>query len=124
MLVRAGISWSCGRDERWIHVSWTVLSFSIEVSTMANQEHVQIIQKGIEAWNQWRNQDPKINPDLREADLHGADLSGADFSGADLSGADLSEADLSDAKLGGASLLWADLRAADLSDADLRRAKL
>src|SRR2546426_1109603 len=56
---------------------------------MANQEHVKILQQGVEAWNQWRDQDPKISPDLREANLRGADLHAANLGGADLTGATL-----------------------------------
>ena len=71
---------------------------------MANLEHLQILQQGIEAWNLWRNQHLDIRPDL----------SGALLSGADLSGADLSRALLSDASLRGADLSRAWLFEADL----------
>lgn len=119
---------------------------------MANQQHLDLLEQGVEVWNQWRKQHPDIYPDLRdagltgadlrEADLTGADLSGADLSGADLTGADLREANLSDTNLSKASLTQADLskvilhrtllseailhdvklKNADLSKADLRGA--
>ena len=75
---------------------------------MANDEHVAILKKGVDAWNKWRRENPDIRPDLSGADLSEADLSEADFarraglSEADLlSELDLSEADLSDPHQGG-----------------------
>jgi len=62
---------------------------------MANTEHLDKFYDGIEAWNQWRKENPEIKPDLTLASLLGIHLSDADLSGADLSGADLSGADLS-----------------------------
>lgn len=41
---------------------------------MANKEHVETLKSGIEAWNAWRTANPKVQPDLRDADLTGADL--------------------------------------------------
>jgi hypothetical protein len=31
---------------------------------MANPEHLQILQQGVEVWNQWRRHNPDIKPDL------------------------------------------------------------
>ena len=39
---------------------------------MANQEHVDRLLQGVEVWNQWRQKNPKINPDLIDVDLSGA----------------------------------------------------
>jgi uncharacterized protein YjbI with pentapeptide repeats len=64
---------------------------------VANEEHLAILRQGVNAWNQWREENPRIEPDLREASLYGADLRGADLSGADLSGAILSGANLREA---------------------------
>jgi uncharacterized protein YjbI with pentapeptide repeats len=58
---------------------------------MANPDHLQILQQGIEVWNQWRDQHTHIVPALSEATLTGADLSGAFLFRASLSGANLSE---------------------------------
>jgi pentapeptide repeat protein len=121
---------------------------------MANQEQVEILKQGVQAWNKWRARNLGVQvdlfgaelsgADLREANLSGADLRGADLWKADLWKADLSEADLSGASLMGASLSrsylggarlygahlfgsdlsGADLREADLSSADLREANL
>ncbi len=91
---------------------------------MANQEHLEILTKGVAEWNSWREANPGIRPDLVEADFVEADLSGADLGEANLSGADLREANLSGADLSGADLSEADLSGADLSEANLSRANL
>ena len=57
---------------------------------MANQEHLDILKQGVEAWNEWRESNPKITT----RDLSGADLIEANLSGANLIGANLIEANL------------------------------
>src|SRR6266705_1006175 len=96
---------------------------------MANNEHLQILKKGVIAWNQWRKWNPGLKPDLSQADFHGADLERANFYWANLSGANFSGGNLVLAKLGradllGASLCGADLNVAELGVADLSRADL
>jgi hypothetical protein len=102
---------------------------------MRDESHLDILARGVEAWNSWRAQDGLgVTPVLCGAYLCGADLSGAYLSKADLSDANLSganlpratlyEADLCGAKLYGAKLCGADLSEADLSDADLCGANL
>ena len=66
---------------------------------MANPEHLQILQQGVEAWNQWRKQHEDIKPDLNEADLRYTILAGADLREADLFGATLAEAHLFECNL-------------------------
>jgi hypothetical protein len=66
---------------------------------MANPEQLQILKQGVEVWNQWRDQNRDIRPDLGEADLRGANLRGANLLGADLTGANLANAILNDADL-------------------------
>lgn len=73
---------------------------------MANEEHLAELLKGVEAWNKWREENPKVRPDFRganinEADLRKANFRRADFKGADLTGADIRQADLADAYLRG-----------------------
>jgi hypothetical protein len=86
---------------------------------MANDEHVAMLKRGVDAWNEWRGENPDIRPDLREADLSGANLSEAD-----LWKANLSQADLSRANLDGANLMEANLMEANFSGANLYRADL
>jgi hypothetical protein len=92
---------------------------------MADRSHLDILGQGVEAWNEWRERNPSIMPDLSGADLSGA---GANLfvAGANLfvAGADLSRADLSGAALAQAFLTRANLSGADLSGADLSRTDL
>ena len=81
---------------------------------MANPEHLQILQQGVTAWNEWRDQNRDITPDFSEADLREVSLSQADLRGADRRGANLRGANLR-----GADLLRANLRGADLSEVRL-----
>jgi uncharacterized protein YjbI with pentapeptide repeats len=109
---------------------------------MANREHVEILERGVEVWNQWRQEKPTIIPDLSEAetwqtefseaDFHLANLRGFVFGKATLYNANLSGADLEDAVLhdwepmehGGSDLFGANLEHANLSGAELTETTL
>lgn len=41
---------------------------------MANPEHLEILKRGVEAWNQWREKNPDVKPDLSGAQLADEDL--------------------------------------------------
>src|SRR5690348_5632765 len=107
---------------------------------MANAEHLDILKKGVEAWNDWRKKNPHIKPDLTGAyltetsvewsapngpalldsrDLRRVDLTDALLSYSVLKGADLSSSKLIRADLGDANLRRAELRGADLREARL-----
>ncbi len=104
---------------------------------MASDEHLKILEAGVEEWNAWLRENPRIWPDLVGAHLEGADLrgveliganlararlDGADLRGADLSYANLKKATLENVRLWGAILWGADLKRASLIGADLREA--
>ncbi len=101
---------------------------------MANDEHLAILKQGVATWNQWREENPNVMPDLsgidlvwldlRKANLYSADLSGADLTGTDLYEANLSKATLHQADLSGVDLFVANLSGADLSEANLFEANL
>ncbi len=67
---------------------------------MASQEHLAKLREGVEAWNQWREENPGLEPNLRGADLREAKLQGANLNHAQLQGANLGEAQLQGANLG------------------------
>jgi len=100
---------------------------------MADQEHFELAMGDVNAWNKWREENPKEKPDLSFAVMRGADLMMADLSGAllyeadlvlaNLRGADLRHADLHGANLVGARLLGADLSHANICGADLSTAE-
>ena len=77
---------------------------------MASKKHVARLRQGVEAWNQWRRENPKIRPNLSRADLIRASLRGADLRRTGLGKADLSYADLSRAQMSGANKHWSFVR--------------
>jgi hypothetical protein len=107
---------------------------TVELGNMAEQEHIDIIKQGRDAWDKWKKKHHEVEPDLSNAtlikiklshaDLSGANFRGATLRGADLSHTDLSHADFSFANLSGAILSGAELSFANLSHADLSFATL
>jgi len=91
---------------------------------MANEEHLALLRQGVEAWNEWKANNPDIRPNLSFATGSGIIIREAKLSGVDLSRADLSRADLSRADLIGSNLSEAHLKEAYLSEADLIGANL
>ena len=101
---------------------------------MANPEHLAILEKGVDVWNEWRKQNVTLVPnlsvaelpeiDLFEADLGRTNLRSADLHNTKLVAANLCDTDLHAAKLNDADLSWANLRGAGLSRVDLRGANL
>jgi hypothetical protein len=82
---------------------------------MANSEHLEILKRGVEQWNIWRQRNSGLAPDLSEVDISRQDLSNAN-----LYRTNLSKSNLSEARLGGAILRMANLVDANLSHAELR----
>ena len=82
---------------------------------MPDDEHVAILDKGVAAWNQWRDEN---------ADIIRPDLSGADLYKKHLSMVNLRRATLCDANLSGAGLCMANLSGSGLRTANLRKARL
>lgn len=106
---------------------------------MMNYEHLAKIEQGVEAWNQWRQENPGITPNFSEADLRetnlsryslyeanmkGANLCGANLYAANLHGANLHAANLSGSNLEEARLVGAYLRGTNLSGANMTNADL
>jgi len=47
---------------------------------MANPEHLARIKQGVSIWNNWRNENPELRPDLGGSDLRELNLRGAQLS--------------------------------------------
>jgi hypothetical protein len=88
---------------------------------MADQHLVELLKRGVEEWNVWREQHPALQPDLSNAgfDEH-EQLSHVNLSGANLSYTYLGYADLYHANLSHACITGTNLEQANLGDADLR----
>src|SRR5262245_7402090 len=113
---------------------------------MPRSEHVSKLKEGVRAWNAWRRENARAEPqlgdlklpvghrqfgvaqggpiDLSQTDLSRAALEHATLIDADLSGAYLLQANLAHARLAGANLSGANLNNARLDHADLKEARL
>jgi hypothetical protein len=91
---------------------------------VANDEHLALLRQGTAVWNEWRDRNPEVKPDLFDAVLPQEDLKGANLSGAKLIDAKLLYANLSNANLTGAALNGAYLSSANLAFANLSKADL
>lgn len=97
-------------------------------------EHLEIISRGVEAWNEWRRKNPTIWPDLTRAYLprynldsinfQNAHLLGAVLESASLERANLRNSNLKDTKVAQANLRNANLIEANLYNSDLRETDL
>ena len=94
---------------------------------MANPEHIEMLQKGVAAWNAWREEHVGLRPDLRGADLNRlfAEAGKLDAAGrVDLSGANLSQCEMSGVNLANAVLSGVDFVSAGLAGVNLEGAYL
>jgi hypothetical protein len=46
---------------------------------MANEEHLNLLKQGVVAWNEWRQKNPELIPDLSMANLRGPEQFAADL---------------------------------------------
>lgn len=109
---------------------------------MANQQHLDIIFKGVQNWNTWRETNSDERPDFSGANLEKLDLTGInlrrtyieDLSGGfyvganliniNLTNANLTKADFTDANLTGADLTSANLWGAEMGNANFSNTNL
>lgn len=96
---------------------------------MANIQHREILEKGVNYWNEWRNKNRNIIPDLSKSNLFRKRLTGINFSNTNLSNSDLtgcilSLSDLSESNLDSCKLLGAIVSGVNLSNSNLRNANL
>ena len=96
---------------------------------MANNDQINILLKGSERWNKWREENREAEIDISNAELDGANLSSmnlrnANFSRASMKGANLLNASLEDANLTGADFSHANLKGAMMAHADCKNIDL
>lgn len=89
---------------------------------MADQQHMALLESGVDAINAFAAEHSDVTIDLSGADLSGRNLRGLRLQGANLEGASLERCDLQRALLNGANLRKANLRGADCSGASFHRA--
>ncbi|HKO36405.1 MAG TPA: toll/interleukin-1 receptor domain-containing protein [Pyrinomonadaceae bacterium] len=84
---------------------------------MADEEHVEMLKRGVLAWNTWRAENPRLVPDLDGVNLgsdfpvlHVLDLRGIDFHSVTMRKGYLHDVDLT----------WADMRYSNLWQANAR----
>src|SRR5262249_10235490 len=81
------------------HVCRAVIGLSRGRQRMADREHEELLQRGVAAWNAWRNEHPTIRPNLAGCKLVRASLARVNLRGALLFRVDLSRAALEEADL-------------------------
>ncbi len=86
---------------------------------MANEEHLAILKQGVEAWNEWRELNKDVRPELANAELGRANLRGANLSDADLGSALLIASIFNSANLAGADFSRAATAYTVICDVDL-----
>lgn len=91
---------------------------------MAQKRLLNILDKGVKTWNQWREDNPDANIDLSGAYLRKANLPGINLRNAALWHANLSEANLNGANLESADLIGVHLYKTQLKHANLHKARL
>jgi hypothetical protein len=110
-----------------------------EVDIMADNNQIAILSQGVEAWNKWREENPDVlidlknaklmrmnleNANLAKADLKKANLSFTNFKNANFAFANLESAIFSFANFEGVNFSAAHLENAYLEDANLIGARL
>lgn len=94
---------------------------------MANPEHLNILEQGVDVWNKWRKENPDVKPDLNGAELNKMDFSNANFSDTrmeftQLTNSNLTETNFYNAQLFNAFFNRAKVIRTDFTDAQLRQA--
>ena len=91
---------------------------------MADLYQVELLNKGVKSWNDWRDKNRNVKVDLSGADFRDTNLSNVNFDSAILTHVNLSKACLKYANFGNADLSNANLEYAILTKAYLKDANL
>ena len=96
---------------------------------MANEKQLKILKQGVESWNKWREENPRVEINLREAvikesNLYKINLFSADLSDATFDKVNLYGANLVDTNFSGANLENSDFESAELWNTNFAGANL
>jgi uncharacterized protein YjbI with pentapeptide repeats len=99
---------------------------------VADQEHIQVLRQGYEAWNRWREENPNVKPDLSQLDFEtireicpvGPDLSWYNLSSADLRMSSIRNTATANTSFENAYMVSADLCFGCFGHCNFRGAKL
>lgn len=101
---------------------------------MIKPKHINILEQGVDYWNNWREQNPQVAPNLNDTDFRNLKLDGANLSetllirskldNLQLERINLSRANLYKAKMVGCNLKYADLTSTNIAEANLNNADL
>ena len=86
---------------------------------MENQEHLDILKRGVEVWNKWREEHSEIQPQINGASLNGVNLSEINLSGSHITNSFFGGTKFIGANLHGVVMHVSTVNDADLSGADL-----
>lgn len=85
---------------------------------MANPEHLEILKQGVGIWNQWREKNPEIKPNLEGSDFSNKDFRGINFDDVNFSEAKFNACDLRDARFMEADLFSVFFRQTNLQNSN------
>ena len=86
--------------------------------------HSDILEAGVDNWNEWRAKNPNIRPDLFQTKIKLRDFRRANFDNTNLGYFQFEGKDCREASFNGANMYTCDLRGADFSGAQLSGAEL
>jgi hypothetical protein len=98
--------------------------YTISSNSMADKKHIEIFQQGIKCWNDWRDQNPSVQPDLSHENLAGWNAAGITQWNMGADGVNLENANLWNTDLSGTGLIFANLKDAILIQSNLQKACL
>jgi len=91
---------------------------------MSNKYHLEILKKGAEQWNCWREENPEETPDFSWANLPGMDLRNYNFENANLKLAFCKKCNFTDANFQNSNLYGANLELTNCTNSNFSGANL
>lgn len=88
---------------------------------MANEEHLKILNQGAKVWNRWREDNPKMFPNISGANLENLNLEGIKLDSVDISNTLINRCDLSYASFNNVIVFNATFRKTQLIATDFNK---